>query len=62
MRRAKSYLLTATICVMAAAIIIMFSAGHPRFYDVFTRIVDVPGYLFLALIIFNFINCEGGHH
>ena len=46
---------------MAAAIIIMFSAGHPRFYDVFTRIIDVPGYLFLALIIYNFIN-EGGQH
>lgn len=62
MHRIKSLLLTATICVMAAAIIIMFSAGHPGFYDVFTCVIDVPGYAFLALIIYNFINCDGRRH
>jgi hypothetical protein len=61
-QRFKALLLTATICVMGGAIIIMFSQSHYGFYDVFTRIVDVPGYLFLALIIYNFINCDGGVH
>jgi len=61
-QKVKSLLLTATICVMGGAIIIMFSQSHYGFYDVFTRIVDVPGYAFLALIIYNFINCDGGAH
>jgi hypothetical protein len=55
-QRFKSLLLTATICTMAGAIIIMCSQSNHRFYDVFTRIIDVPGYFYLALVIYNFIN------
>lgn len=62
MTKSKGMFLTATIAAMAAALIFILSAEHMRFYDVFTRIVDVPGYWFMILCTYNFITKDGRKH
>ena len=62
MDRLKSILITAALSVMAGALIIMTSAQHPRFYDVFTRVIDVFAYWFLIQTIYCFVRNDRGQH
>lgn len=62
MIKGKGMFVTTVFAALGGALIYIISKEHPNFYDVFTRMVDVPGYWFMITCVYEFLTKDGRRH